>query len=141
MYSALGLVLGAGFWQESVSQDNVWLGDQFGKETLTLRLIPVILMARFYPPQRFLSVQPYTGAGMGVNFIEKTVLREKSDQKNKDHDSGLDYLWLFSAGVEKKLLPNLLADLQVRYVLGSYVQEVEEIQNEVVDKNVSMNGL
>ena len=139
-FSRLTLSIGTGLWHESISQNNVWFGDEYGKEALTLRFVPVTFNGYYYILQHTLPIRPYLGAGMGINFIEKSAFRERNNKYEKDIDHGKDHFSQFTIGLEKNLFPGMMINLEARYILGLYIQQEKGFGNKIIDKTVSVEG-
>lgn len=139
--SKIAAKLEVGYWKEMVSQDNIPIGLDLGREEISLRLLPVTGTVLYYLPIYKFGATPYLGVGGGSYFVEKEITYSPDGKTStSDTDRGFGYAGHFAAGIEWTILSRLTVVSEFRYVVGKYIQQVQDIDGNVFDEDVSISG-
>ncbi len=140
-YKPMRFRLEGGFWQSTAEQNTIDDAMGGGSQSLKIRIIPVSIQALYEIPIKYTQLIPYTGIGLGMNFISQDFKHAPSigdDLSSKG--SGFDYMFLFVEGVDFPVGKNFLVGLEIRYLLGKYVQETKNTAGNIIEENVSIAG-
>ncbi len=120
--------LEAGYWKSEAKQSAIPSELGGGSQNMTFTLIPMsgLLMVNLTPKTKFTT---YIGGGMGTCKIDRkhTVSDSKtiSSDKSVESRSGQDYLYYFVNGVNFPVFKKLHVGVEVRAVIGKYMQETK----------------
>ena len=131
-----------GFWEETISQNNIKTGWGFGRQELSIRLLPISGSLSFDIYKRdSLSFNFYIGIGGSLNFIQKTFSHFPNEfPPTFDIDNGRDYTAFLLGGIEKKIFHRFTIGLEGKYHLGNYIQQVQEVSGKINREKVSLSG-
>ncbi|MFQ5602368.1 MAG: hypothetical protein ACE5HS_03800 [bacterium] len=131
-----------GYWRESVKQQNTRIGIDIGTEEVTLNLIPITATLLVdLPFVDYKGITAYAGAGASSIVIRKTYLRApRNFPYFLETKAGLDNSAHFILGAEKQIAKGLSFGVEFRYLLGSYIQLVEDTPGVITEEKVSISG-
>ena len=114
------------YWTEKVSSGEIKIGDVKGTEELTSSLtflsldliyrLKVLSFSKFYP---------YAGLGGSFVLVQNKLVRNPKDNDQEVYTKqGQDYSGTVIAGLEWAFAKHVSAAIDLRYILGSYTQEM-----------------
>lgn len=148
LHTTLGLKIGLGYWREKLEQNNIPFQEGItADESLSIRFMPLTTTLFYEFDKMGNNFIPYLGVGGGLNMVQLDFTRNTQDgsQTIDNQKLGRDYFWSFMGGIRKLLnitdTEQIGIGLEVRYVMGDYVQQYEDSFGTVANNDVSINGL
>jgi hypothetical protein len=134
--------VGFSYWKETVKSGEIQIGGLLGNEKLAVSLNSISIDALYN--LKFLAFEKfklYGGIGGNFVFIQDKLTRILPDLQDETiKKQGQDVTGSIILGIERPILKHLSAGIEFNYILGKYIQKVNDQLGNSQNKDVSLSG-
>jgi len=134
--------IGYTYWKETVKSGDMPIGGYTGNKKLAISLSSISIDALYNLTfLAFEKFKPYGGIGGNFVFVQDKLTRNLPDlPKESIKEQGQDFTGNIILGIERPIINHLSAGIEFNYILGKYIQKVNDDYGNAKNKDVMLPG-